>query len=230
MRPYRKAVRVFTLIELLVVVAIIAVLVAVLLPALAAAREQSQCVVCQSQLRELYVGFKYYADTYDDFIASRMGTAGPLWHDYLQPYFPGSEVRGGRRILVCPSNPLTVAEGEVTVTNSNYAQPQPIGMVFRYPDFLAYGDSACWGRRPFRFGDATAPSSKVLLADFSDIYGQADILVVAIFSGQTYYQYQVSDCHSAGTNGLYLDGHVSREAWASFVELPRVWQFFADVN
>ena len=50
----------FTLIELLVVVAIIALLVSVLLPALAAAREQSRGLKCLSNLRQLGTCAMYY--------------------------------------------------------------------------------------------------------------------------------------------------------------------------
>ncbi len=52
----------FTLIELLVVVAIIAVLMAILLPALNGARERAKEVACLSNLRQIGVGIRIYAD------------------------------------------------------------------------------------------------------------------------------------------------------------------------
>jgi prepilin-type N-terminal cleavage/methylation domain-containing protein/prepilin-type processing-associated H-X9-DG protein len=54
----------FTLIELLVVVAIIAVLIAILLPALSRAREHARRVSCQSNLRQIGIGFYNYSQDY----------------------------------------------------------------------------------------------------------------------------------------------------------------------
>jgi prepilin-type N-terminal cleavage/methylation domain-containing protein/prepilin-type processing-associated H-X9-DG protein len=226
----------FTLIELLVVVAIIAALVAMLLPALQRARERARTVVCQSQLRQLGMGFQLYANTYQDFVAAyatNYQTSSWVWFDYLGTQGAGFNVRAGSKVALCPSNPITITENNQPLTN--YAQPDPVQDAFRYQDFLK-GISACWFARPYRFSEITTPDSKVLLADFvysgnPTIY---DILVVSIFSGQLYWQYQIANCHNDGTNALYFDGHVSYKPWPIFVlpnmELDKVWKFFPDVE
>jgi prepilin-type N-terminal cleavage/methylation domain-containing protein/prepilin-type processing-associated H-X9-DG protein len=56
----------FTLIELLVVIAIIAVLAALLLPAWARARDSSKSIQCLSQMRQIGLGTRLYADDNDD--------------------------------------------------------------------------------------------------------------------------------------------------------------------
>jgi prepilin-type N-terminal cleavage/methylation domain-containing protein len=59
----------FTLIELLVVIAIIAILAAILFPVFAQAREQARAISCLSNVKQLGLSYKMYAQDYDELFA-----------------------------------------------------------------------------------------------------------------------------------------------------------------
>jgi prepilin-type N-terminal cleavage/methylation domain-containing protein/prepilin-type processing-associated H-X9-DG protein len=91
----------FTLIELLVVIAIIAILAAILFPVFARARENARRASCQSNQKQIALGFKQYIQDYDE-LYPRTGSS-PVWNVALDPYLKSTQ------IFVCPSDSVANA-------------------------------------------------------------------------------------------------------------------------
>src|SRR5687768_3240317 len=109
----------FTLIELLVVIAIIAILAAILFPVFARARENSRRAACQSNIKQIGLGFAQYLQDYDELYppinwdSTASGTFGSnywdlpssgnsnvklfSWADMIMPYLKSTQ------IFRCPS-------------------------------------------------------------------------------------------------------------------------------
>ncbi|RYX84660.1 DUF1559 domain-containing protein [bacterium] len=96
----------FTLIELLVVIAIIAILAAILFPVFARARENARRASCQSNLKQIGLGFLQYTQDYDERypLIARVDANLPYgWADGIQPYIKSTQ------ILQCPSDSSTLS-------------------------------------------------------------------------------------------------------------------------
>ncbi len=213
----------FTLIELLVVVAIIAVLVAMLLPALNAARAQGKSVVCQTNLRQLGLVFRYYAEDHNDFIASNAAQPGGCrWYDLLAPYPETQNRSKNKNIYICPAQAATVWDGDGTPI-TNYAQSDALACAFWYGKWAKGDYVGCWSP-PYRFSGIVEPTVKVLLADSTT----SMIQVVASLNGNYWYPSQIAEVHNHGTNALYMDGHAVWESWVSFVDPNKTAKFFPD--
>jgi prepilin-type N-terminal cleavage/methylation domain-containing protein len=78
-----SAKRAFTLIELLVVIAIIGILAALLLPVLTKSKGSAQRATCTSNLRQINLGIRLYADEFNDRLPA-LTNGGPVWIRYRE--------------------------------------------------------------------------------------------------------------------------------------------------
>lgn len=112
--PARCVRRAFTLIELLVVLAIVGVLAALLMPSLSRARRQAKNTHCLSNLRQLGVGARTYAEDHESVLpkaellpSQPIDPANPLPRiaDVLgQELGIGSTNATGARVFECPAD------------------------------------------------------------------------------------------------------------------------------
>ena len=121
----------FTLIELLVVIAIIAILAAILFPVFGRARENARRSSCQSNLKQIGLGFAQYRqdnDSYSVIEDTTIDGKAAGWTDALQPYLKSTQ------IYQCPSDPVVPgASGGSAYYGSSY-QPTDYGL----NDSMAY--------------------------------------------------------------------------------------------
>jgi len=174
----------FTLIELLVVIAIIAVLAAILFPVFAAARERARITACGSNLRQLGMASRMYAQDNDE----QLYVERTLYNPHLGLITAWSSYVKNAHLFYCPSaaggvpaavsySPANWAAGNISYLYFNYsAETNP-----RRPKWLPAQHLMSDGDNPNRW----------LMADWLEQNGQT--------------------AHKVGTktlNYLCLDGHV----------------------
>jgi prepilin-type N-terminal cleavage/methylation domain-containing protein/prepilin-type processing-associated H-X9-DG protein len=203
----------FTLIELLVVIAIIAILAALLMPALASAKQRAWMASCTSNLHQIGLGMRMFADDNSEFYPEsgadiRWGTTDPTtqkpsWMEQAVSYV------GNTNAYNCPSNvqlpanmqgPFNYFNGAraAYVATGGFAAVKSTAIVF--PSAYVLSGDTC-GIPNVTSGEGTGGSFDPSDADKDD-YSQN--CVGGPTNGTPYELWQV---HSLGQNVLFADGH-----------------------
>ncbi len=218
----------FTLIELLVVVAIIAVLVALLLPSLQLAREVAKEAVCGSNLKQLGLGFLYYAEDAHGFLPpynTGQGPDGYKWSYYTNllvngkyvpapgKWYDGSGVYGNvtESLWRCP-----------TVTDREIQWGGGYGVCGQW-----YGHLFGWGwKRSMAMGTISRPTELWMIGDADGNWGASGYRTTKIYIDCPFCRPWADtdpevSCgsyrHRGTSNVCFVDGHISRVVYDDLI-------------
>jgi prepilin-type N-terminal cleavage/methylation domain-containing protein/prepilin-type processing-associated H-X9-DG protein len=194
---FRKA---FTLIELLVVIAIIGLLASMLLPALSSAKQRAWTILCNSNLRQIGLGLRMYADDNNELYPQSGGSipwnnlnpsaATNSWMQQIIPYVQSTNV------YRCPANKLVPVEQQSAFNYFNGARAA----------FVAAGKAASVNGKHIRFPVAYVLSGDTLDFDPSDA-DKDDYSQNCVGGFENGWPWEEWQAHTKGQNILFADGH-----------------------
>ena len=213
---HRTGRQAFTLIELLVVISIIALLAAILFPVFGRARENARRSSCQSNLKQLALGFTQYTQDYDERF--------PMWNSRSPANWPenGWSTNGALNISA-PIYPYTKSvqilqcPSEATAPGVN---PWDVGYTDYFYNSMLGSDSttgpAICGRN---MTELDGPTLTILLGDGNASKADAHATGGAWLAGTNIIadaQWQPTSSttriemirHLEGANYAFADGHV----------------------
>jgi prepilin-type N-terminal cleavage/methylation domain-containing protein/prepilin-type processing-associated H-X9-DG protein len=182
----------FTLIELLVVIAIIAILAAILFPVFARARENARRASCQSNLKQIGLGFAQYTQDYDELYPRGDTSLLNGWaSSELVPYMKSVQIYG------CPSDSNVTSTALYSYGYNGWICGSTTGVAAPTAAGVNLSSLASSALTVLNY-EVTAPANGV--QSVTNTVAAAD-----------------SKRHLDGTNYGFADGHVK---WLNYTKIP----------
>lgn len=196
----------FTLIELLVVIAIIAILAAILFPVFVRVKEKARQTDCLSNVKQLMLSVKMYADDHDDLVPARWFDVTGLgdyttFMDQIYPYMRNED------ILECPSVAEPIFDDRSPLgLSTNYAPNDYHFTTYGYPaidtDIGVFASPV--QNRYYKFSEVPTPARTMYLGE--PPYPDYQIRCPFCEGLVTVYN-SIGDQHGEGSNVGFCDGH-----------------------